>query len=646
MAIVLLVTCGGSTEPNIEATGEQVLPASTPTATLTPTPTPTSTPTAILTPTPKPLVKSPPFHGTLFVSSEILVSTDPTAFYELEKIKDSPRTMYDRRKGWITLTPHLFKARFLDGLTIEVQVNPEFKNAVIAEEVALKYLKVIGQLPTLLRKDVETIWIHKGDELFGGGNNNLLIHHDQGLIYETQGLLEEVFLHEAVHTSLDNDHLSTPGWLQAQQDDGQFISDYAKESPSSEDISESFPMYFALRYKASRIETHILKLIENTIPNRIEYFDKSIPDLTQMLDSSETPTSESTNTPTASPQPFISKPGKMTVARTYSGADECLAISSENAFCVEILAFDVDAESLEKIHEGLDWATRLFPVSQNELTTQIGIQDYIGISLWNSETSDIEMLARDMCLFQMDLGDARDDDCMETMKDRIRSQKAGARARSSSIDSHSGFSILAAPSMWSRYADDDLNSHRVDFRKILSHEYFHSYQQAHRLRVRTGSKNHKPNSPNWLIEGSAEFAANVVAAKAGWIDWNHALKWRMEMIQAALRDYPELSISMNKTVQQRTEEVEKKYWHVVTYSMGFWATAFAASISSNDAILKDYWDDLEKYGWEKSFERNVGYPVHDFYPLFETFLLDHADDENFDWLSSFSLIDHLPFDGH
>ena len=85
--------------------------------------------------------------------------------------------------------------------------------------------------------------------------------------------------------------------------------------------------------------------------------------------------------------------------------------------------------------------------------------------------------------------------------------------------------------------------------------------------------------------------------------------------------------------------IEKKYWHVVSYEMGFWATAFAASISSNDAILKDYWDDLEKYGWEKSFERNVGYPVQDFYPLFEAFLLDHADDENFDWLSQFSLTD-------
>ena len=345
--------------------------------------------------------------------------------------------------------------------------------------------------------------------------------------------------------------------------------------------------------------------------------------------------------PTASPQPSISKPGKMTVARTYSGADECLAISSENAFCVEILAFDVDAESLEKIHEGLDWATRLFPVSKNDLTTKRGIQDYLGIVLWDhrQKTSDIELLARDICLFSYDLGDGwKDDaDCRERIKEKYLhlkepSESTKAIAKGANINKHSGFKIIAPYSMWSRYADGDLNSQRSDFRRILSHEYFHSYQQAHRLRVPD------ERGANWLIEGSAEFAANIVAAKAGWIDWNHALLWRMEAIQKALRDYPELSISMNETRQQK-EKIEEKYWHVVTYEMGFWATAFAASISSNDAILKDYWDDLEKYGWEKSFERNVGYSVHDFYPLFETFLLDHADDENFDWLSSFSLID-------
>ena len=337
------------------------------------------------------------------------------------------------------------------------------------------------------------------------------------------------------------------------------------------------------------------------------------------------------------------KPGKMIVAQTYSGgADECLAISSENAFCIQILSFYVDAESLEKIHEGLDWATRLFPVSKNDLTTKRGIQDYLGIVLWDhrQKTSDIELLARDMCLFSYDLGDGwKDDaDCRERIKEKYLhlkepSESTKAVAPSAHINKHSGFKIIAPHKMWSRYADGDLIPQRSDFRRILSHEYFHSYQQAHSLRV--------PDErvANWLIEGSAEFAANIVAAKAGWIDWNHGLLWRMEAIQKALRDYPELSISMNETRQQKEEKIEEKYWHLVDYEMGFWATAFAASISSNDAILKDYWNDLEKYGWEKSFERNVGYSVKDFYTLFDTFLLDHADDENFDWLSSFSLID-------
>ena len=174
----------------------------------------------------------------------------------------------------------------------------------------------------------------------------------------------------------------------------------------------------------------------------------------------------------------------MIVAQTYSGcADECLAISSENAFCIQILSFYVDAESLEKVHEGLDWATRFFPVSQNELTTQIGIQDYLGIVLWNHETSDVELVARDMCLFRFDLGDVRDADCRAIIKNNILITKSKAVAGDANINSHSGFTILASYQYWSRYADDDLDSHRGDFRKILSHEYFHSYQQAHRLPV-------------------------------------------------------------------------------------------------------------------------------------------------------------------
>ena len=45
--------------------------------------------------------------------------------------------------------------------------------------------------------------------------------------------LEEVFLHEAAHTSLDSYHSTSKGWINAQlADNGNFISDYAKKYPA------------------------------------------------------------------------------------------------------------------------------------------------------------------------------------------------------------------------------------------------------------------------------------------------------------------------------------------------------------------------------------------------------------------------------
>ena len=215
-----------------------------------------------------------PYRGSVFISNNILNSSDISTFISLESISDNPRTMFDRRNNgsWITVTPFLFEAKFSDGTQIEVQVNNEFENKTYAEKVALTYLEAIGRLPELFRKDVETVWIHKGNENFGGGNNNILIHHDRGLEREKYGLLEEVFLHEGAHTSLDFDHSSSNGWIEAQiADNGNFISDYAEEYPQREDVAETFPLCFALKYKSDRLDNGIIQRIEKAIPNRIKY---------------------------------------------------------------------------------------------------------------------------------------------------------------------------------------------------------------------------------------------------------------------------------------------------------------------------------------------------------------------------------------
>lgn len=215
----------------------------------------------------------PPFSGTIFLEKEILRPDDPTSFEGIKTAGTGERTMFDRRvNDWVNVQPYLFIAEYDDGLEIEMQVNPEFGSEALALIEAEKYAEVIGRLPTALRKDVQTSWIHKGVQPFGGGNNNLLIHVGQADVYVSDGILEETLVHEASHTSLDASHADAAGWRAAQESDPAFISTYARDNPDREDIAESFLLYLALTYRADRISSTLKEQIEKTIPNRIAYF--------------------------------------------------------------------------------------------------------------------------------------------------------------------------------------------------------------------------------------------------------------------------------------------------------------------------------------------------------------------------------------
>lgn len=217
---------------------------------------------------------SPPFSGTIFMDPDIITSADPSTFDGLTYTGQASRVMFDRRvNDWITVNAYLFDAEFDDGLSSEVQVNPEFGSEAAAREQALKYAEVIGRLPAALRTDVETVWIHQGTQPFGGGNDNLLIHIGQAALYEADGILEETFVHEAAHTSLDAAHAASPGWLAAQAADPVFVSTYARDFPTREDIAESFLPWLAVRHRRNRIDDALANAILLAIPNRLEYFD-------------------------------------------------------------------------------------------------------------------------------------------------------------------------------------------------------------------------------------------------------------------------------------------------------------------------------------------------------------------------------------
>jgi hypothetical protein len=170
--------------------------------------------------------------------------------------------------------PYVFVVRFTDGLSLEIVVNEDYGSLENARREAEKYPYELGQLPRALRSGIQDVYILKGSFGFGGGLGSIQIHAGSRPEAVRLEAMEEVFLHEGVHASLDVPYgLDAPGWVAAQAADAGFISTYARDFPRREDMAESFPVWVALRYRPDRLTETARRTIEATIPNRLAYFD-------------------------------------------------------------------------------------------------------------------------------------------------------------------------------------------------------------------------------------------------------------------------------------------------------------------------------------------------------------------------------------
>ena len=218
----------------------------------------------------------PPYGGTVFITPDVVGPSDPTSLRGVTYTGRGQRVIYDRRPdAWITVNAYLFRVRY-GGAELEFQVNPEFGNREAARAEVDTYAAALGRLPAVLLSRAQKVQINAGDELFGGNwrDQSFLIHTDQGREYIRNGFLEEVFIHESAHVSLDGAHDNSAGWRAAQDADGVFISEYARDYPDREDVAESILPYFAVRYRPERLTDPDRSAILTAIPNRLLYFDE------------------------------------------------------------------------------------------------------------------------------------------------------------------------------------------------------------------------------------------------------------------------------------------------------------------------------------------------------------------------------------
>ena len=137
---------------------------------------------------------------------------------------------------------------------------------------------MLGRLPLVLLSNVREIEVQiaSADPTHAGVNESLGIIHINTYKAETavlEGFMEEILLHEGAHASLDGDHARSPNWRTAQEADGRFLNNYARDYPEREDIAETTWAYFVTHYRPDRIGARNVETILAAIPNRLAYFD-------------------------------------------------------------------------------------------------------------------------------------------------------------------------------------------------------------------------------------------------------------------------------------------------------------------------------------------------------------------------------------
>ena len=92
-------------------------------------------------------VAQPPYSGTVFVDPDILQASDPSTFVVAVPSGTGSRQMFDRRvNNWVQRNAYIVDTAFSDGLTIEVQVNPEFGSSDEARAQAVRWAEEVGRL--------------------------------------------------------------------------------------------------------------------------------------------------------------------------------------------------------------------------------------------------------------------------------------------------------------------------------------------------------------------------------------------------------------------------------------------------------------------------------------------------------------------
>jgi len=233
-------------------------------------------------------MKVPLYWGTVHSFANTITDSTPSKFHSLSYNGYHTHMYWDARTqyyGWNTKPNYVFDVRGTDGITFQISVNPrDFPDVNEAQRIARKHAIPVFRTPSIFRTWIKTFQINgPGPGSLGGGNShtktaNVNTGASDG--YFSSGTMEEWWMHEAAHGTIDPKVYGSAGWARAVRQDNAYISTYAKDFPQREDVAESILAWMFARLYPTDVESR--KIIRQ-IPNRLAFFDGRFPEILQEL---------------------------------------------------------------------------------------------------------------------------------------------------------------------------------------------------------------------------------------------------------------------------------------------------------------------------------------------------------------------------
>lgn len=333
--------------------------------------------------------------------------------------------------------------------------------------------------------------------------------------------------------------------------------------------------------------------------------------------------------------------GRYIPAKTQAGSNICNEGIDVELLCIEFLIYDgIDDDAKKLISSGIEAIASKYKFTEPELTvdwagfgSEGGLNNYLGVLAWHRTLSNKDDVISDLCQF-LSVSKEYRDGCVDGIEEAVLSDsrwEEGMLGQYLMSDANDNGHLIILneatfdPSIGGYQVDLEVNDPRV----TMAHEYFHLYQKVHTLNMLKASDNELPTEgPYWLSEGTAEYGAVLTASAEGWAGWDFET-WRIvNTIKNVMDEYPDISLSNAITygdykLLQSHEVIDAVViddnfgiLNAILYDLGFLAVAYAISLSSHDALMVDYYDDLEEHGAKESFRRNVGMTFDDFHKDF------------------------------